>query len=113
MVTDSTTIKVTKPIYQWLSNLKGVSDYVFGLNSSWNDFMLQVCALAEVYYAQKIGIIDGEFESEEAGAHLRRRIDMYFKDGEYEPTIGFFSAEDVWDKERSKKDKKSSKTKIT
>lgn len=89
-----TTIRVEKPIVEWLNSIKGYMEYSSGEKLTLNRALLLILAEADGLIAWRQGLIDNK--SEDLSELLRRRVDQFWgKDNKNKPDLALFESKDV------------------
>ena len=97
-----TTIKVSKPLSNYIANIKSVLEYLYGKKYTLEDALFQMCAITDMYYAKLLNII-AEVDSKDGADFVNRRIKLIWEGEEDFPIYEIMGMEEWWQKSKKKK----------
>lgn len=103
-MTELTTIRVEKPVVEWLNTLKGHLDYISGKKLTLNDALLSILAEMDWLYLKGQNVTKSK--EKEVLEHINHRIDQFWgAENEEKPSIVHTDTGNIVIKEKEKKSK--------
>jgi len=86
-MTEITTIKVDKPVVDWLNSIKGLMEYAQSRKLTLNDTMICILGIIDAINAGQSGIID-PFNQQEVEDYINHKIDLFWGAEKEKPVYG-------------------------
>jgi hypothetical protein len=109
-MTEITTIKVRKPMVEWLNSLKGYLEYRLSRKMTLDDALFSILGEIEIFFAEKQGIIS-RANIKECEDFVNNKISIFWDDDENKP-IFYYRTSGEWLNKRLEKKKNTSRSVI-
>ena len=88
-----TTIKVEKPVVDWLNSMKGLMEYTQSRKLTLNEAMVSILGIVDANNAVLQGTIDPN-NLEEVKAYIQHKINLFWENDPQKPIFNFGTSRD-------------------
>jgi len=97
---ETTTVRLEKPVVEWLNSLKGFLEYSTCSKMTLNDALFAILGEVEIFYAFKQGFITNLHDKRKLEEFVNRKIKIFWEEAKEKPIYEFkTSKEYMFEKE--------------